>query len=109
VIDRAFPPLVGLGLGLGHAESGEPCCASCAEGKSCEGCMPKHKAPRCSEPKAPISVPGSTSFPVGFGQSAQTLTSSVPVSAAVGWAVPLTIGLISIAAGFGLAYVIRSK
>jgi hypothetical protein len=62
------------------------CCASCEEhGTTCRG--------------API--PGQTAFPVGFGQ-----TGTTAVDAVSAWAVPLTIGAISLAAGFGLAYVL---
>jgi hypothetical protein len=90
----------------------EPCCASCASGGPCTGCGSEGVAmPPCSTPKATPSIPGSTSFPVGFGQSssAPVTTTSVPVAMVTAWAVPLVIGAISIAAGFGLAYAINHR
>lgn len=94
-------------LGLGNA----PCCRGCASGGSCEGSCPSNTQPPCSEPKAPPSIPGSTSFPVGFGQDASppAVTTSTVASAISGWGVPLAVGAVSIAAGFGLAYVISHK
>jgi len=88
--------------GSGSAQGvGKGCCASCKQGGPCDG---------CSKPKAPISVPGSTSFPVGFGQTgAPITTTSVPVAVVSSWAFPLTVAFLSAAAGFGLAYAIRSK
>lgn len=118
----------------------KPCCAGCAKtGGSCgkgvgtqpygaqptqQPCADSVCGPPCSEPKAPISIPGSTSFPVGFGaprglgqqrglgrglgQSTTDTSSSLTTAGDVvsAWAVPLTIAVISAAAGFGLAYAI---
>lgn len=99
---------------LGPSSGKKPCCDSCAHGGPCEGCPDSVKAAPCSTPKAPISIPGSTSFPVGFGQSTDTSstgTSSLTIAgdAVSAWAVPLTIAVISAAAGFGLAYVIAGN
>lgn len=101
---------------------GKGCCASCAQGGPCEmtcesGCPSPVQMPPCSAPQAPPSIPGSTSFPVGFGQtddsssttSSASSTLSTAGAALSGWGVPLTVGAISIAAGFGLAYVITHK
>jgi hypothetical protein len=102
--------------------SHKPCCARCGEtggscGGSTGGSTVKHP---CSTHKAPQSIPGSTSFPVGFGQGKirkiRTLrrgvgqgpiTTQVPAVAVVSsWGLPLAIGALSAAAGFGLAYLI---
>jgi hypothetical protein len=84
----------------------KPCCRSCAEGKPCEGGSTINSP--CSQPQAPPSIPGSTSFPVGFGQG--PITTQYPAVAVVSsWGVPLAIGLVSAAAGFGLAYWIAGK
>jgi hypothetical protein len=100
--DGGSEPILGLGK--------KTCCRGCASGGSCEGTCPSKTQPPCSEPKAPPSVPGSTSFPVGFGQtSPPAVTTSTVASAISGWVVPLAVGAVSIAAGFGLAYVISHK
>lgn len=85
-----------------------PCCARCGQtGGSCAGEQNTIANP-CSQPQASPSIPGSTSFPVGFGQG--PITTQVPAVAVVSsWAVPLAIGLVSAAAGFGLAYWIAGK
>jgi hypothetical protein len=87
----------------------KPCCRSCAEGKDCDcdGTNSTINHP-CSQPQVPPSIPGSTSFPVGFGQG--PITTQYPAVAVVSsWGVPLAIGLVSAAAGFGLAYWIAGK
>jgi hypothetical protein len=57
------------------------------------------------------NLPGDTSFPVGFGQTDTTPTSTLSTvgDALAGWGVPLTVGVIAVAAGFGLAYVISNR
>lgn len=97
-------PFAGLPTGVGAGA----CCGSCAAGGPCEtDCV---KQPICSVPSATPSIPGSTSFPVGFGQTAPAAsTASTVGDALAGWGVPLAIGVISIAAGFGLAYAISNR
>jgi len=84
----------------GTKKSKKACCASCAEGRSCEGGAP------CSQPKPTPSVPGSTSFPVGFGQSSvgPIATQNPALAAVSAWVFPLTVGAIGLAAGMGLAF-----
>ena len=111
---RGVPATQRVGEGVGQSKTGKPCCNSCASGGSCEGCEGTKCAvqmPPCSVPQAPPSIPGSTSFPVGFGQAAPTGPSTVSTigDALSGWGVPLAVGVISIAAGFGLAYVISNR
>jgi hypothetical protein len=92
----------------------KPCCGGCASGQGCEGTpatptgSSNTLASPCSKKKAPMSIPGTTSFPVGFGQpsNAPITTTSVPVAMAAGWGVPIAIALVSAAAGFGLAYLV---
>jgi len=55
-----------------------------------------------------IPIPGWSSFPVGFGQNGSS-TTQVATDAVTAWAVPLTIGLVSVAAGFGLAYALSKR
>jgi hypothetical protein len=122
---RGVPAMQHVGEGVGAAPgtsaTGKPCCGSCAAGGPCEGCEGAKCAvqmPPCSSPSAPPSIPGSTSFPVGFGRVAvrgvgqtatPTTTASTIGDALAGWGVPLAVGVISIAAGFGLAYVISNR
>jgi len=92
--------------GLGQTPAASSCCDSCAEGGPCSGCG-----------KGEHNLPGQVSaMPVGFGQDssssggntagASALTTTT--SAISAWAVPLTVGAIAVAAGFGLAYAISS-
>lgn len=113
---RGVPAAQRVGEGVGQSRTGKPCCNSCASGGPCEGCEGVKCAvqmPPCSVPQAPPSIPGSTSFPVGFGrgvgQATTTSTASTIGDALSGWGVPLAVGAISIAAGFGLAYVISNR
>jgi len=98
-----------------HAGFGKACCGSCAVGGPCEsectGSSCAVQMPDCSAPQNAPSIPGSTSFPVGFGQTAPTgaSTASTIGDALSGWGVPLAVGAISICAGFGLAYVLTNK
>jgi len=73
------------------AARGKPCCDDCAR-----------KGTRCCKP-------GKSATPVGFGQTPPLVTTSTAASVLQGWGVPLAIGAISLAAGFGLAYVIRNR
>jgi hypothetical protein len=110
---RGVPAAQRVGEGVGQSRTGKPCCNSCASGGSCEACEGAKCAvqmPPCSAPKAQPSIPGSTSFPVGFGQAATATTTASTIGDALsGWGVPLAVGAISIAAGFGLAYVITNR
>jgi len=106
---RGVPAAQRVGEGVGKA-----CCGGCASGGPCTGCEGQGcgvKMPPCSASQATPSIPGSTSFPVGFGQTAPTAPSTVSTigDALSGWGVPLAVGAISIAAGFGLAYVISNR
>lgn len=97
-----------------HAGFGKSCCGSCAMGGPCESeCVGAQCAvpmPACSAPQAPPSLPGSTSFPVGFGQTPSAPSTLSTVGDALsGWGVPIAIGVISLAAGFGLAFVISNR
>jgi len=106
VAPRADPPAEPI-LTVSGPSSKVPCCARCGQtGGSCAGEQNTIANP-CSQPQAPPSIPGSTSFPVGFGRGVGQgpITTQVPAVAVVSsWAVPLAIGLVSAAAGFGLAY-----
>src|SRR5271154_4963422 len=83
----------------------KPCCARCGQtGGSCnDGKSNTIKNP-CSISQAPQSIPGSTSFPVGFGRGVgqgPLVTQSPVVAVAASWGVPLAVGVLSAAAGFG--------
>jgi hypothetical protein len=90
--DFGVSPVVAKGLGE------DPCCAECAQ-----------TGDRCGSSQ-PVSFPGTAAFPVGFGQSdSSSNTMTVATDAVTAWAVPLTIGLVSVAAGFGLAYALSKR
>ena len=124
----AAQPTEGVGQTVAYAKTGKPCCGGCASGGPCDGggcgtgvgqCVAAECAvqmPPCSGcPKATPSIPGSTSFPVGFGrglgQAVTTGASTVSTvgDALAGWGVPLAVGAVSIVAGFGLAYVLSNR
>jgi hypothetical protein len=111
VAPRADPPPEPI-LTVSGPSSKVPCCARCGQtGGSCAGEQNTIANP-CSQPQAPPSIPGSTSFPVGFGRGfgQGPITTQVPAVAVVSsWAVPLVIGLVAAAAGFGLAYWIAGE
>jgi hypothetical protein len=84
------------GMPIGVAAA--PCCAECAQtGGSCSDSTPTVRP-----------IPGDQSFPVGFGRGVGQSATAI-ADTAEAWAVPLTVGLISVAAGFGLAYVIAGR
>jgi hypothetical protein len=99
--------------GLGQSKTGAPCCARCGQtGGTCGGAGGVQQ-PACSAPQAQPSIPGSTSFPVGFGQvglGQGPITTQYPAVAVVtSWGFPLAVAAASIAAGFGLAYIINKN
>jgi hypothetical protein len=104
-------PCAAPAVGVSQAPS---CCGGCASGTGCDtecssgGCggNPCTPIPHV----VPQGVPGRSAFPVGFGQaSTASNTATIAASAVSGWAVPLAVGAISLAAGFGLAYVISGR